>query len=81
MATRKKNSTEYTDLGAVEKLEVLERELRAMLDDSTMKQYVRLAVLAQLVKVAREVDAITPKGVERAAEDDPIEAIRLRAIR
>lgn len=80
MAAKRKTSPEYSDLDAVEKLRVLERELRAMLSDETMKQYVRLAVLAQLVKTVKEIDALTPREVSSAA-DDPIEAIRLRAIR
>lgn len=80
MAAKRKTSKDYVDLPAVDKLRQLERELRLMLDDSTMKQYVRLAVLAQLAKVVREVEALTPKG-EPSAVDDPIEAIKLRAIK
>ena len=73
---RKAASTVYSDSAEVDKLRVLEREARLMLEGE-LTPYLRLQVINQLSKLAAQISAAPPVVV---ADSDPIEAIRLRTV-
>lgn len=75
MASRK---IDYTSSSTVEKLMELEGVLRVMLDDPELASPVRVQAVQQLAKLAGQIETLRPAEVENG---DPIEAIKIRAVR
>lgn len=77
-AVSKKVPKKYQDKTSIEKLRHLELELRAMIDSGELSPGVAYQVSIQLSRLALDIEKLSPVEV---VENDPIEKIRLKAIR
>lgn len=81
MPPRKRTSVPYSKKLPAEKLRQLEEELRAMLDEEGIAPAVRLQVRQTLAKIVLDLDRLESDKGKGAEDADPIEAIKLRAIK